>query len=39
MNLASFVNTWIPDECNRLMEENLTKVCRVSAAPARWIDR
>ncbi|WRT63420.1 glutamate decarboxylase [Kwoniella shivajii] len=25
MNLASFVNTWVPDECNRLMYENLNK--------------
>ncbi|GMK56816.1 hypothetical protein CspeluHIS016_0306560 [Cutaneotrichosporon spelunceum] len=25
MNLASFVHTWMPDECMRLMQENLTK--------------
>ncbi|WVQ93968.1 glutamate decarboxylase [Kwoniella sp. CBS 9459] len=25
MNLASFVNTWVPDECERLMHENLNK--------------
>ncbi|BEJ15224.1 hypothetical protein CspHIS471_0409910 [Cutaneotrichosporon sp. HIS471] len=25
MNLASFVHTWVPDECMRLMHENLSK--------------
>ncbi|KAL7424488.1 glutamate decarboxylase gad1 [Cryptotrichosporon argae] len=25
MNLASFVHTWVPDECNQLMVENLNK--------------
>lgn len=25
LNLASFVHTWVPDECTRLMTENLTK--------------
>ncbi|CAD6578499.1 MAG: hypothetical protein TREMPRED_002207 [Tremellales sp. Tagirdzhanova-0007] len=25
MNLASFVHTWVPDECERLMMENLNK--------------
>ncbi|KIR57851.1 glutamate decarboxylase [Cryptococcus bacillisporus CA1873] len=25
MNLASFVHTWVPDECNRLIQENINK--------------
>lgn len=25
MNLASFVHTWVPDQCQRLMEENMNK--------------
>ncbi|CAK9780193.1 glutamate decarboxylase [Cutaneotrichosporon oleaginosum] len=25
MNLASFVHTWVPDECRKLMNENLSK--------------
>ena len=25
MNLASFVHTWVPDECQDLMTENLNK--------------
>jgi len=25
MNLASFVHTWVPDECEKLMHENLNK--------------
>jgi hypothetical protein len=35
MNLASFVHTWVPDECQKLMEENLNKV---RIPPGIWVD-
>lgn len=31
MNLASFVHTWVPDESQKLMEENLNKVRLISS--------
>lgn len=35
MNLASFVHTWVPDESQKLMEENLNKVCKDDNTAAR----